>query len=103
MLHGALVVLAFVTRSTALAALILLYFHFRYSSGQLVRPIRSVLGTFVFLLGWVWVASISELMGVWGQGSALIEYGFSWIWVPNAVISVALFRLLYHLWKRERE
>lgn len=96
-----LAALAFVTRTTALIALILLYRYFARSSGRFVTPVRQVLGTFVFLLAWVWVASIGDLFGVWPEATALVEYGARWIWVPNAVISVALFRLLVHLWHED--
>jgi hypothetical protein len=101
MTDSMLTVLAFLTRSLALVALILLYLYFRKSSGKLVRPIRQVIGSFTFLLFWVWCASLGEITVWWPHGGRLVEYGSSWIWVPNSVISVTLVQLLIRLYLRD--
>jgi hypothetical protein len=101
MAESVLTVLAFFTRSIALIALILLYLYFRKSTGKLVRPIRQVIGSFTFLLLWVWCASVGEITAWWPYGGSLVEYGSSWIWVPNLVISVTLVQLLIRLYLRD--
>jgi len=101
--ESVLIVLAFLTRSAALVVLLLLYRYFRQSSGKLVRPIRQVIGAFAFLLAWVWTASLGEVISFWPRAGAVVEYGSSWIWVPNAVISIALVQLLVRLYLRDLE
>ena len=101
MTDSMLIVLAFLTRSIALIALILLYLYFRKASGKLVRPIRQVIGSFAFLLLWVWCASLGEITVWWPHGGSLVEYGSNWIWVPNLVISATLVQLLVRLYLRD--
>lgn len=95
--EGLLATLAFFWRSTAFIALVLLYCYFRASTGRLVPHVRQVLGAFTFLLAWVSLASVFEVLNWWVHAGQLIEYGTSWIWIPNAVIAIALVRLLGRL------
>lgn len=100
-LADVLVLLAFVFRATALLAAILLFVHFSRSTGTIVRPMCQVLAAFIFLLTWVSIASVAELLSVWPHAGYMVEYGAKWIWLPNAIITAGLFRLLAYLWARD--
>lgn len=99
----ALIILAFLMRSGALVCLILCWRYFRRAEGPLVPAFRYVFATFTFLLGWVWVASVAELVGFISGASALVEHSASYIFIPNAVIFLALLRLMVKLHRHDRD
>jgi hypothetical protein len=93
----ALVLLAFVSRSGALVCLLLLSRYFWRANGPLVMAFRVVWAAFSFLLAWVWIASVAELVGYIRGASALVELSSNFIFVPNLVIFFALLALLIRL------
>lgn len=92
-----LVILAFLMRSGALVCLLLCWRFFLRAEGHLVPAFRIVFLTFSFLLGWVWVASLAELVGYIRGASTLVEHSAAYIFVPNAVVFAALLWLLIKL------
>lgn len=93
----ALNVLAFVFRSMALVCLAILSNFFRTATGPMVKPFRQLFWALMFLLAWVEVASVAELIGYINSAHAVVELSINWIFIPNLVITVALMRLLLHL------
>lgn len=98
-----LIVLALITRTTALGALGLLYVHLARSTGLLVPPLRRHVATLIFLLVWVWVASIGDLLSIWPEGTYLVEYGARFIFIPNAVITYGVIHLFWRLYTLGKE
>jgi hypothetical protein len=98
-----LVVLAFLTRSSALTVAALLYVQFARAKGPFAPYFKHAFGALTFLLLWVWVASISELVGYIKGASAAVELGANYIFVPNLVITLWLGRLLLKFRDNRRE
>lgn len=97
------VVLAFLTRSSALVVLWLLFLKFTRAQGPYARPFKHAFGSLCFLLTWVWVASLAELVQFINGASAAIELGANYIFIPNLVITVWLARLLWVLRDTKRD
>jgi len=97
-----LIFAAFVTRTMAVVFLALLWFYFKRSDGHLVSSFRQMFLCFWFLLAWVEIASIAEIVGFIEQAHATVEYSANWIWIPNLIIDIGAGRLLWHLYKHAR-
>jgi hypothetical protein len=89
------VVLAFVFRTTTLVVLVLLYLQFSRARGSFARHFKHAFGALVFLLSWVWVASVAELVRFIKGASAAVELGTNLIFIPNLVLTIWLGRLLW--------
>lgn len=99
-----LVVLAFVFRFGALICLILVWHYFwRIADDPMVTAFRWLWGTFTFLLAWVCVASVAELVGYITGSSTFVEHSAAYIFIPNAVVFLALVRLLVKLHGLDRK
>lgn len=96
------VVLAFLTRSSALVVLGLLFAKFARAHGPYARAFKQAFGSLCFLLIWVWVASVAELVRFMQGASVAIELGANYIFIPNLIITVWLARLLWVLRDTER-
>lgn len=94
-----LIGLAFLTRTGAFIVLILLSRVFSNATGPYAKTFKQVFYSFCFLLGWVWLASLAEMLRYIEGASTAVEYGTSYIFIPNMLITVFLFRL----WLRFRE
>lgn len=89
------VVLAFLTRTSALIVLLLLYIKFAQAKGPFARYFKHAFASLVFLLLWVWVASVAELVRFIRGASAAVELSSNLIFIPNLVITIWLGRLLW--------
>lgn len=94
----ALVMAAFLSRATGLVLLLLLYVYFRRSDGPIVPAFRALFFSLAFMLCWVTVSSVAELLGYIEAAGRVVEHSTAWIWVPNAVVDVFLGRLLWRLY-----
>ena len=90
-------VLAFTFRTSALVCLVLLVSFFSRATGPMVPRFKELFWALAFLLMWVEVASVAELVGYMDRAHSIVELTVNWIFVPNLVISIALLRLLLHL------
>lgn len=93
----ALAVLALLTRTSALLLFFLLSLGFAYLPGPVARQVKHAFWAGTFLLAWVWVASMGEMLGAWPQASYMVERGYRFIFIPNAIVTVALLKLLLYL------
>ena len=91
----ALVILAFVTRTTALVALGMLFVQFRGARGSFARYFTHAFAALCFLLVWVWIASVAELVAFMKGASAAVEFGANYIFIPNLVITIWVGRLAF--------
>ncbi len=93
-----LVMAAFLSRAAGLVMLCLLYIYFRRSDGPIVPAFRALFFSLAFMLLWVTISSVAELLGYIDAASRVVEHSTAWIWVPNAVVDVFLGRLLWRLY-----
>lgn len=89
------VFLAFICRTTALAVFILLYMTFSRARGQFAAYFRGAFGAFVFLMSWVWVASVAEMVRFIKGASTAVELSTNLIFIPNLVVTIWAGRLLW--------
>lgn len=93
-------VLALVFRTTVLICLVLLFRFFVNATGPIVRPFREVFFAWIFIAAWAWVSSVGEVLGYISSMRSMLELGAYWIFLPNLVVTVALARLLRHLYQQ---
>ena len=88
------IVLAFATRTSALVVLALLYVKFSQAEGLFAHHFKHAFGSLCFLLCWVWLASVAELVQFIRGASVAVELGGNYIFIPNLIITIGLGRLL---------
>ena len=95
------IILAFLSRTSALVVLLLLYSQFSQAKGPFAKYFKHAFGALCFLLLWVWIASVGELLHFIEGAAATVELGANYIFIPNLIITIWLTRL-YVRFREER-